>query len=118
MSIISDRFQLIYLQDCARGVPLQPRVTRWSESTEDIKALRKMAVDGPLTIDKPSRLLIAASLSAAMVQNDDAGNVRMVKRGSNNQARDDVAAALALAAGAFVRAEIKTQPKWIYRGVA
>ena len=62
VSIISDRFQLIYLQDCARGVPLQPRVTRWSESTEDIKALRKMAVDGPLTIEKDSRLLVAASL--------------------------------------------------------
>ena len=44
------------------------------KSTEDIKALRKMAVDGPLTVDRDSRLLIAASLSAAMVKNDDAGN--------------------------------------------
>ena len=118
VSIISDRFQLTYLQDCARGVSLTPRVTRWSEATEDIKALRKMAVDGPLTVDRDSRLLIAASLSAAMVKNDDAGNTRLVKRGSNNQARDDVAAALTLAAGAYVRAEIKTTRKWTYRGAA
>ena len=46
--------------------------------------------------------LLQASLSAAKVQNDDAGNSRLVKKASNNTARDDVASALTLAAGAFV----------------
>ena len=38
-----------------------------------------------------------------MVKNDDTGSFRMVKSGSHNQARDDVAAALVLAAGAQAR---------------
>ena len=44
-----------------------------------------------------------ASLSAALVRSDDAGSIRMVKDGSNNTGRDDVAAALTLAAGAWER---------------
>ena len=56
--------------------------------------------------DYDSRLLLATSLRRAMVQNDDAGNTRLVKRGTNNCARDDAAAALVLAAGAVER-----QPK-------
>ncbi len=67
------------------------------------RALRKIAADGPLACEESSRLLVAASLSAAMVKNDDQGSVRLVKRGTNNTARDDVAHALALAAGSFVR---------------
>ena len=103
VSISSDRFRLNELADCARGVPLHPRVSRWSESSADIRALRKIARDGPLSCAESSRLLVAASLSAALVKNDDAGNTRLVKRGTNNTARDDVAAALLLAGGAFVR---------------
>ena len=57
-----------------------------------------------------------ASLSAALVKNDDAGNVRLVKRGTNKTARDDVAAALVLAAGSFTRAD-KAGPRWQYRGM-
>ena len=44
------------------------------------------------------------SMSGAHVENDNAGNSRMIKKGSNNKARDDVAAAAVLAAGAFERA--------------
>ena len=50
------------------------RVTRWSEASEDIRALRKMLADGPLACEESSRLLVAASLSAAMVKNDDQGS--------------------------------------------
>ena len=49
-------------------------------------------------------LLLAASLSLARVKNDESGNFRLVKTGTHNEARDDVAAALVLAAGAFERA--------------
>ena len=40
--------------------------------------------------------------------------MRLVKRGTNNQSRDDVAAALTLAAGAYERA----RGKWVAETVA
>ncbi len=55
-------------------------------------------------MDPVSHNLLVVSMSAAMVENDKAGNVRMIKRGHDNKARDDVAAAAVLAAGAFERA--------------
>ena len=101
--IVCDRFRLSELRDAAPGVRLLPRVSRWSESTEDIRALRRLALDGDLGVEPASRGLLTASLAAALVANDDSGNVRMIKR-SNNISRDDVAAAFVLAAGALARA--------------
>ena len=102
--VVCDRFRLNDLVDAiGPGVEIIPRVSRWSESSEDIRALRKMTADGPLAVAKDSRALLTASLGVAMVAVDDAGNVRMRKRGTNNQARDDVAAALVLAAGSWKR---------------
>lgn len=99
-SLVVDRFRLSDLKDAApRGWKVKERVTRWSEAAEDIRALRKQALDGPLSCPVDCRALIAASLSAAMVKNDDQGSFRLVKRGTHNQARDDVASALTLAAG-------------------
>ena len=90
--------------------------TRWSEAAADIRALRKSAKDGPLACDRSSRGLLAASLSAAMVRNDDQGSTRLVKRDSDGQARDDVAAALMLAAGAVERAGRAPRRGLVYRG--
>ena len=102
--VVCDRFRLNELHDAiGPGVSIVPRVSRWSESTEDIRALRKMTADGPLAVAPESRDLLTASLAVAMVAVDDSGNVRMRKRGSNNQARDDVAAATVLAAGSWMR---------------
>ena len=45
-------------------------------------------------------MLLTASLSTAVVKNDDQGNnPGLVKRGTNNTVRDDVAAALVLVPG-------------------
>ena len=99
-----DRFRLAELQDVVNGTQVVPRVARWSESSEDIRACRKLMLDGPLSVAPESRALLAASLAAAMVKTDDAGSVRLAKRGTNNCGRDDVAAALVLAAGALARA--------------
>ena len=101
--IVCDRFRLPELQDCVNGTPVSPRTARWSEASEDIRALRRMAADGPLACEERSRPLLAASLSVAMVKNDDQGSVRLVKKSSNNTARDDVAAALVLGAGVLSR---------------
>ena len=117
--ILADRFRMNELRDIVHGTPLVERVTRWSEASEDIRALRKMAKDGPLSCDPESSLLISASLACAMVKNDDQGSVRLVKRGVNNTGRDDVAAALVLAAGAWQRAMSKpVTQRWRYRGLA
>ena len=107
--IICDRFRLAELQDAVKGgARIEPRVTRWSEAAFDIRALRKQAKDGNLSVDVGSRLLMATSLSRAMVQNDDQGSTRLMKRGTNNTARDDVASALVLCSGAVERLPKRT----------
>ena len=104
LMVVLDRFRLAEFEDAVkRGARLEPRVSRWSEASFDIRALRQMALDGPMAVDEDSRALLATSLSQAMVKSDDAGNTRLVKRGNNNTSRDDVAAALTLAAGALAR---------------
>ena len=116
--IVCDRFRLLELQDVAAGIPVSPRVTRWSEASEDIRAVRKVSADGPLTCVESSRPLLTASLAAATVKNDDQGSVRLSKRGTNNEARDDVAAALTLACGALARLLKRPLRRWTYHGMA
>ena len=116
--IICDRFRLAELQDSVNGSPVHPRVTRWSEAAADIRGLRKVCADGPLSCEPGSRNLLMASLASAMVKNDDQGNVRLSKRGTNNEGRDDVAAALVLAAGAYIRSLERPKPRWRYGGMA
>ena len=103
--MIADRFRIPELLDATGAlVPVVPRVTRWSDASADIRSLRKLALDGPLACAETSRPLLTASLAAAMVRNDDQGSVRLSKRAAtNNTGRDDVAAALVLAAGALGR---------------
>ena len=113
-----DRFRLDELQDAASHWNLEPRVTRWSESAEDIRAFRRMALDGPLAVTPESRTLLTVSLSAATVKADDAGNFRLIKRNSHNTARDDVISAAVLAAGAWHRAQKPSLPRWRYVGEA
>ena len=105
VKIVCDRFRLSELQDVVgNACTIEPRVTQWSSSSADIRALRKICRDGPLSVDPGSRNLLVVSMSSAYVESDKAGNSRLIKRGTANQARDDVAAAATLAAGAFERA--------------
>ena len=108
-TLTCDRFRLKELEDTVKnGVRLEPRVTRWSEASEDIRALRRGCKDLGWTVAPECRTLIEASLSVAMVKNDDQGSVRLTKNGTSNTARDDVAAALTLAAGAHSRKPVKS----------
>ena len=107
--IVCDRFRLPELQDAVKhGARMEPRIARWSEAAFDIRSLRKMALDGPLSVDVDSRALLATSLSTSIVKSDDQGNTRLVKAASNNTSRDDVAQALVLAAGALARRPKRT----------
>ena len=116
--LVADRFQLPHLTDAVGGAcDIEARVTRWSEATYDIAALRRMAADGPLSIDPTSRPLLATSLSVSKVKSDDQGSTRLVKMGTNNTARDDVAAAFVLVAGAYERAmKVVTEPQYLLAG--
>ena len=102
--IVLDRFRLPEFQDAVGNrVRLEPRVTRMSEAAFDIRALRALALDGGLAVDLDSQALLATSLSSATIKADESGSFRLVKKGTNNTARDDCAAALLLAAGALAR---------------
>ena len=104
-AFICDRFRVAEVYDAVGGrVPVLARVTMWSEAAEDIRALRRLALDGSLAVPDDSRDLLTVSLAASRVQNDQSGNTRLVKSDSNSCGRDDVAAALVLAAGALSRA--------------
>ncbi len=104
--ILCDRFRVNDLMDWNEGhrIPILPRVSRWSESSSDIRGTRKIVKDGPLSVCPDALGLLTASLAIAKVQNDDAGNVRLIKRGAGNSARDDCVSALVLAGGAYDRA--------------
>ena len=101
--LICDRFRVDELRDAGVPCAVQSRVSRWSEASFDIRALRSHTKDGPFAVAECSRSLLAASLAVAMVKNDDQGSTRLVKKDTNNTARDDVAAAFVLAAGLFER---------------
>ena len=108
VNIICDRHRLGELQDAIAGAcPVEGRVTRWFDAATDIRALRKGVRDGPFSIVEGSRALLIASLSVAYIKSDDQGNTRLAKDGGHNRARDDVAAALLLACGAWERASAK-----------
>ena len=102
--LIVDRFRIGEVLDAVRGrCRVVPRVWQWSSASEDIRHLRRLCADGPLAVDEASRGLLAVSLAAAKVVNDSSGNMRLVKRGTNNSARDDVAVSLTLAAAEAFR---------------
>ena len=68
-TIYSDRFILDELKDVIAGrFPVVDRQTRWSEATQDIIAFRKLAYDGPLSIDEKSRGLVRMSLSKGRLE--------------------------------------------------
>ncbi len=103
--IVCDRFRLPELQDCNPPCPVKAINMLWSEQTQYVRALRREALDGSLSVAPGSRKLLTASLSVALVEHDTSGNTRLKKRGTNNEARDDVAAALLLAVGVNARVQ-------------
>ena len=102
--LVADRFRMRELSDCVGdAIPLETRRALWSEASEDIRACRRLVKDGPLSLAPSARGLLVTSLARARVAADTSGNVRMVKKGHANESRDDVAFALTLACGAYLR---------------
>ena len=102
--ILCDRFVLGTLRDAVAGRwPIVPRVTRWSEATEDISAFRRLVADGPLSIAPECRAL-------AVVRSLLGDRGRATIRGRYASRRSDTAGPVTtwrspgvLAAGAVVR---------------
>ena len=109
--VVCDRFRKPELED-AGVAPLEPRVWQWSSAAADIRSLRKLMADGGASIAEASRPLIGESLRVAEVKNDESGNCRLVKATHHQTARDDVAAALTLAAGAHDRGAAGPGIRW------
>ena len=102
--VVCDRFRYEEVCDAVRGrCPVVRRRTRWSESTADIMALRRIARDGDLAVEEHCRPLFVLALAESQVISEE-GNLRMRKLDTNNRHRDDLAAALVLAAGTLSRA--------------
>lgn len=104
-AIVCDRARYAELLDAVRGrCRVITRVSKWDESTADIRGFRMLALDGPLAVDRGSVALLQASLAAARVKSNDSGEVRLVKRDQhNNTSRDDCADAWVRAAGVVSR---------------
>ena len=101
--IVCDRFRLNELLDCVGTIPIVPRVSQWSEATADIRALRRMALDGPLSCAHASRPLLEASLSVTMVKTTTRATCGSSSAGRTIRRADDVAECLKLAAGLLDR---------------
>ena len=100
---IADYFRLEKLEEEVEWrALLEPRRWRWSEATSDIEDMQALAVDGDLTVATDSRRILEFSIAQAVVKEDDANNVRLVKKDKQTQ-RDDVAAAFVLACGGIRR---------------
>lgn len=103
-AFIADHFRLNEVRDAAPSKPIITRRTLWSEASEDIRGCRRLCLDGNISVSDESKGLLQHSLSVAKVENDDAGNSRLVKKKRDNSTRDDVACAFVLAAGVMSRA--------------
>ena len=103
--IVCDYFRLPDVVDAVKGrARVVSRRPLWSNAAEDVRAARKMALDGPLAVEAKSHGLLTASLAVTVVENDKSGNTRIVKGDpGNNTGRDDASVALTLAAGAWAR---------------
>ena len=101
--IVGDYFRLPQVLDAVRGrCPVVARRTRWSESTFDIQATRRLGLDGVLSVVPRAQKMYRLALSESAVEDED-GSARIVKvRGKRS--RDDLTMALTLACGALARA--------------
>lgn len=115
-----DRYRQRELADALDGrAGILTRVGGFKDSTEDIRGLRRLALDGPLSVPEDSRALLTLALQVGRVVQDSHGNERIRRaEGSTVRARrDDVAVALSLAGGAHARNAHLAQPlPWFIAG--
>ena len=108
-TLIGDRFRTDELEDYWHGECIV-RVAMWKQASEDIRALRSIALDGELSIELKSRKILTYALMHSLIENDTSGNSRMIKTNMRSKtARDDAGSALIMAAGEHHRQRIEAE---------
>ena len=110
--VTGDRWREAELMDALAeyDIAFAPRIPQWRQSSEDIRALRKLCLDGNLSIETQSRALLTFSIAHVRVETDKSGNQKLVKKGTNGTGRDDVAVSFCLACGAYERSMNELMP--------
>ncbi|MDE0479225.1 MAG: hypothetical protein OXI13_06320 [Gammaproteobacteria bacterium] len=112
--IVADKMKFAGVQDAVGDrCTVEERKVTMDRMTDDISSLRQMVdTGGPLAVESESAKLLSTSLTFARVNVKQGGTVILLdKAGNNNLGRDDVAAALILAAGAWERAARKQRAR-------
>ena len=103
--LICDRYKYREILDAVDGrVGVVERIPRWRESSEDITALRRMALDGTLAVSPGSVGICNLGLREAIIEHEGSGSMRLLKR-RQARSKNDVPAAMILACGEALRME-------------
>ena len=113
-TIVCDLFRLPDVRDATK-LRVRPRRLRWNEASEDIGALRRLALDGNLAVHPEAVHVLSVSMASAGVERDTSANMRLSRDSSGHRRRDDLAAALVLAAGEHQRRA--RRPKRTFRSM-
>ena len=102
--VVGDEYKAPALKDALADwrVGVITRKMRYASATEDINASRQFLLDGRAAIAPECRGIVAFSIAEAVIASDQSGNMLLEKR-RHSRSRDDIAQALALAAGESVR---------------
>ena len=99
------------LLDVRPGVPVEGRQGRAVDAGADVRELRRLVLDGGVSVAPAARPLLAASIGAARVVTDGAGQSRL-QHDANRGRRFEVAAAWLLACGAASRRPVVKPLRW------
>ena len=109
--VVCDFFRLAEVQDCCgESYPVESRRTRWSEATQDLDALARLA-ETRLALAPGAYKLITLGLAASQLDFDGEGWKR-IRKTDRKTAKNDALAALVLACGALERLERIELPEW------
>ena len=109
--IVCDFFRLAEVRDAfGESYPVESRRTRWSESTQDLDALARLA-ETRLALAPGAYKLVTLGLASSRLDFDTEGWKR-VRKADRKTAKNDALAALVLACGALERLERIALPEW------
>ena len=109
--VVCDFFRLAEVQDCfGESYPVESRRTRWSESTQDLDALARLA-ETRLALAANAFMLVTLGLASSRLDFDTEGWKR-IRKTDRKTAKNDALAALVLTCGALERLERIELPEW------
>ena len=111
--VVCDFFRLAEVQDgFGDSYPVESRRSRWSEATQDLDALARLAKTR-LALAPGAFKLVTLGLASSRLDFDGEGWKR-VRKTDRKTAKNDALAALVLACGALERVERIAPPEWSF----